>query len=346
MLMAVKILLFLMIAYGVPYLLGMLYTFIFKKSEYNLCINLINGYVLLWAFLQIVTIPSIYLKIQFSTYAIIIYALLLIVVLCSLVLNRKRLVQALTAVFAWLKSKPWLMLIIILLVVAQTGYLTMANLVDYDDSLFVAISETALETNTLMEYSPYTGVKLDAFMSKYVLSPFPMFTALFANLLNIRAATVAHTLFILALVPLAYSVWYLTGREFYGKNDKKIGIFMLIIMCILVFSGYSVYTPGMFLNVRIWQGKAILASTLLPLLFCFGLRILKKEMKKSDWILLFAAMLSACYVSSMGIMLGIIMLGIIAIADAIIHKSLSNWKNLIICCLPNAFFAITYIFIR
>lgn len=346
MLMAIKLLIFLIISYCIPYLLGMLFSYLSHEKNPRIGKKLLAGYILVWGILQIITIPAIYLKVKLSVFSIIFYLLISIASLLSLYFNRKRFKNVFLDKIKWLKSKPWLTLFIVALVMIQTVYISLANLEDHDDSFFVAAAETAMETDTLMEYDPYTGNAYTELPSRYVLSPFPVFIAILSNLLNIRAATTAHTLLALILIPLSYIVWHLTGTILFDKDDKKASVFLLIVMCILVFSGYSAYNQGMFMHIRIWQGKAILASILLPFIFYQGLCIFKKEMSSNDWVLLLFTMLSACFVSSMGIMLAAIMLGVIALADTFIHKNIRNWKKIILCCIPNIIFALIYLFIR
>lgn len=344
--MIIKLILFLFIAYPIPYLLGLLFAHFSKDANYSLSKNLLFGYMLIWSILQITAIPAIYLKMKFSIYAYIIYAIILIGVFVSIFLNRKAFKNIILKKISWLKTRPWLPLIVLFLIIIQTVYLSLANLGDHDDSFYVATAETALETNTLMEYNPYTGDLYQSVPSRYVLSPFPVFVALISNILNIRAATTAHTLLALILIPLAYTVWYLIGNIFFKNNTSKTSVFMLIVMCILVYSGYSVYNQGMFMHIRIWQGKAVLTAIILPFIFYQGLCISQKVMTTYKWILLFLSMFASCFVSSMGIMLAAIMLGVIALTDAFLNKSIRNWKNIILCCIPNILFAFIYIFIR
>ncbi len=77
---------------------------------------------------------------------------------------------------------------------------------------------------------------------------------------------------------LAYVVYSLIGEMFFQK-DKKTGRFLLAMGVFIPRSSrHSVYTQGTFLLVRIWQGKAVLASVILPAVFylCSRLLVLKK----------------------------------------------------------------------
>lgn len=344
--MIIKLLLFLLIAYPLPFLLGLLLTKSSYTEDKSISYSTISGYILVWGILQITVIPAIYFKVSLSSYTLFFYLTILILAIVSIIKNIHVFKKILIQKIKWIKEKPWLMLIVIFLIIIQTGYLSVSNLGDHDDAFYVATAETALETNTLMEYNPYTGGAYDEFPSRYVLSPFPMYIALMSNLLNIRAATTAHTLLILSLIPLAYMTWYLIGKKFFHNNETKTAVFMLITMCLLIYSGYSVYTQGTFMHIRIWQGKAVLAAIILPFLFYQGLSIILKDMRHPEWIMLFFTMTASCFVSSMGIMLGAIMAGVIAISDLVINKSIKNWIYIILCCVPNILYAFIYILIR
>ena len=55
--------------------------------------------------------------------------------------------------------------------------------------------------------------------------------------------------------------------------------------------------------VRIWQGKALLAAMVIPLIFYLSWTIVMKKPAEHTWLLYAMANLSACLLSSMGIIL-------------------------------------------
>ena len=72
--------------------------------------------------------------------------------------------------------------------------------------------------------------------------------------------------------------------------------------------------------VRLWQGKAILAAILIPMLVYLCLTIVMKEKADYSWGLMLMANLSCCLVSSMGIILAPLLIGSFAVVKLIYKK--------------------------
>src|SRR5699024_7550008 len=99
------------------------------------------------------------------------------------------------------------------------------------------------------------------------------------------------------------------------KNAQ--GIFLLLTALLNWFAGYSIYNAGNFQMIRIWQGKALLAAALLPLLLYLCLNILMEKTPTYPWILLGAANLACCLLSSMGVLLAPLVTGCVLLLSLI-----------------------------
>lgn len=337
---------FLIIAFIIPYVIGVMFSCLKNSNDDGIASKVVSGYMILWGWIQLIVVPAIFMKMKFSTFCMIIYVGIILFFIIIVLEKKGQTFLMIKKDLEGLKGISWMLWVVIFLVIGQSIYESMIHLANLDDAFYVALAQTSLDTNSLMEYHPYTGLEYDTIHSRYVLSPFPIFIALMSQFVGVGAATIAHTFLPIILILLVYMVWYLSANLLYKKNQQKVVIFMLVVMTVLIYSGYSVYSQGVFMYTRIWQGKAILASLILPYILCFGLQICQNKMKKMEWWLLLLTMFASCFVSSMGIMLGAIMLGSIAIADAIVNKRISQWKNIIVCCLPNIIYAVIYILIK
>lgn len=147
-------------------------------------------------------------------------------------------------------------------------------------------------------------------------------------------------------------MYALIGRALFQYDMEKTGYFLLLLSGLHLFAAYSERTSGLFLLIRLWQGKAILAGILLPMLLYMAIRMFwQKEdcgvrQTVPDWVFISALMCACCMVSSMGIMLGAIMLGLLGLLAAWRHKSLRILVLAAVCCLPNLFCAGIYLVIR
>ena len=197
---------------------------------------------------------------------------------------------------------------------------------DADDSFYVATATTSVQTDSVFQYNPYSGVEYRILPKRYVLSPFPVLLAIFSRLSGgMHPAVLAHTVYPAVFFAAAYLVYHQFGKMFFPEKKREQGIFLLFCAVLIWFSGFSVYTAGNFQLVRIWQGKAVLASVILPFLMYLGFEImLKEQVGYSRFLMIFASM-AACHVSSMGIMLAPIVIAVYAL--------LTLWKTRSIRCM-------------
>ena len=87
---------------------------------------------------------------------------------------------------------------------------------DEDDAFYVGTATTAVETDSLYAYNPYTGAAYNVLPSRYILSPFPAFLAVTSRLCGgLHPAIVAHTVFPAVFVFLAYVVLFQYSRIFF-----------------------------------------------------------------------------------------------------------------------------------
>ena len=129
-------------------------------------------------------------------------------------------------------------------------------------------------------------------------------------------------------------------------DEHARGIFMIFCAVLIWFSAYSVYNSENFQMIRIWQGKACLASVFLPLLLYLGIGIILEKEQEYSWLLLLLADISCCLLSSMGIILACMMLVILLIMGLVRFHSLQKAACTALCCLPSLLLGLVYIMIR
>lgn len=316
------------------------------KKKIEISNAFVYGFVIIWAIMQLITIPFIYLKVSLSVLAGILISVYSLIFLFAVIKYRREIADAFVRLWKNKTKDSWLIIVCCGLIAFHTFSIMTSALGDLDDSFYVAQAETAVKTNTIMEYDPYTGDAYGELPSRYVLSPFPTYVAFLSWFSGFSSAAIAHTFLPGVLFILAYIVYYLISKTLFEKDLIKQGVFLLFVITILSNSYFSRRTQGVFMYTRIWQGKGTLVAILIPLLVYWGIVICQNKMKKVDWWLLTATLMSACFVSSMGIMLGAIVIGILGIANLVVNK---NWKEVFymaLCCAPNILYSLIYIVIR
>lgn len=344
--MKITILLLYAILFFMPFGIGLWYSRTQEKSEQNFWKNYVFGFVVFLGVFEIFALAGIYLKWSLSLLTMVFLGGMGIAALAGFLWNRKNTVDMVKKEISAVRKIPWIWILAVLVILLQMYMYTVWMHTDDDDAFYLTTATTAVETDSLFVYSPYTGEAYKSLPARYVLSPFPLLYAVLSKVTALHPAIIAHTLIPAVFVLLAYIVYAMIGEQLFHKDKEKTGYFVLFISVLLLFSASTTHLRGMVFLVRIWQGKAVLASILIPLILYMALSGIEKGFQKKDYIFLFGLMLSCCVVSSMGIMLGAITLGITAILLSIRHR---NWKmmmGMFLCCVPNMLLSILYLMIR
>ena len=342
---------------AVPFFMGLAIQKGRKKEEADLSSCMVEGYLSMLAVFEVLSLPMILLKAPFHILRYTAGAVYVLVVAFALVSYYK---EAERIVKKWMQNirrQPWTIWAAALLILVQIGFYVFGMATDLDDSYYVANAAVTLKTDTMFLISPYTGLYETTMELRYVFSSFTIFIAFLSANCGFEAATMAHTVLPVFLVALAYMVYYRMGLFFFGidrrENPRTVqkpdsearsaGLFLCFLSLLHITSYYSVYTQGTFLLVRIWQGKAILAAILLPFLFYMAYRLSTAQAERGDWIVLLLGVMACCHVSSMGVMLSPVMLGIMAILFGITKKQWKYVGGCALCCLPCALIGCMYI---
>lgn len=342
---------------ALPFLLGLFYSRFTEEEKDNPLFHMAAGYVILFGLFEILALPMIFTHQSLSLLTSVYVGLLSAAAAVSLILNFRRLSSIVRSVFREVRYFTLCIWAQLLLILGQVLFYARYQYQNADDAFFVAASSTSLATDTLLAYHPYTGTAYAALPSRYALSPFYIFTAVVGKVTDTHPAIVAHTIFMIVFLLLAYAVYALLGQILFSHDMEKTGYFLLVLSALHIFSAYSERTAGLFLLIRLWQGKALLAGVLLPLVLYLTLRMHlprgqkedldgEKKTRPADWLLLAAAMTACCMVSSMGIMLGAVMLGLLGILFAWRRRSVRLLVCMALCCLPNLICAGIYLLIR
>lgn len=349
----IQILILALLLVAVPLFVGGIFVRADEKSI-NLPLRWVSGQMALWAGFQIICIPLILhqqdngfrlLCVLFGCYM----AAALFFALGAAVRRRKGLKAVpierrsgkrdRTAVFLWL-------LVFALLAVQQILAATLAY-EEGDDAFYVATAVITEKSNTMYQILPYTGFAtgLDA---RHALAPFPVWVAFLSRLSGIHAAAVSQIVLPIVLIAMAYSVFYLIGRRLFGDNRRGLPLFMLFIELLVIFGGQSLYTSENFLLVRTAQGKAVLASIVLPFLIWL-LFILAERLQRGEragfryWLLACVTMISGCLCSTQGALIVCLLLGVGGLCAAVCYRSRKVIMPVAVCCVVPAIFAIFYL---
>lgn len=331
---------------AVPFLLGLFYTRFVEEEKDNLLLHMAAGYVIMFGAFEILALPLIWQKQPLSLLIGLYEGLLLVLSAFSLALNFKRIPGIVLETVRAARQFTLCIWAQLALIAGQVFVYARYQYSNADDSFYVAAATTSLATNTIFAYDPYTGAVYESLPSRYVLSPFYAFAAVIGKVTDTHPAILAHSVFMILFLLLSYAVYALIGRALFSYDMEKLGYFMVLLSALNIFAAYSERTSGLFLLIRLWQGKAALAGILLPMVLYLAVRIFIMGGGTADYCLLLLLMCACCMVSSMGIMLGAIMVGMTGILFAWKKKNPRVLLGPFLCCLPNLFCALVYLLIK
>ena len=235
-------------------------------------------------------------------------------------------------------------------ILLQAGFVTQEEHIDEDDSFYVATATTSVAKDRLYRYSAYTGKKYKAIQIKlsmrYILSSWPVFLAMLSKVSGMHAAVIAHMILPAVTLLWLYLVYYLLGAWLFPGEKKKLGIFLFLLVCLLSFSGFSVYSAGVFSFVRGWQGKAVLAGSGIPLFLLGCLEAMEDVRWSKKWSMLFCITGFCVTLTSMGAVLVPLLAGCFGLYNAWKKKQPMYLLNTFLVCLPAAACAGMYLLVK
>ena len=290
----------------IPYIVGCLPVMRWRWQTPGVAAAIVFGTVLLWAIFLLISIPCTLWWGKFHGLVVLVALAWGLCVATSLMLLKKELLTPLYALAKRMRQPALLPIIALTCMVAVTAVPVFLEHQDADDATYVVLVTDVVQTDTLYDYHFYTGASLDKDGTRRpwligwqrILAPFPLLVAWYAKMSAIHPAIMSHTVLPGILIPLAFMVYYLLARTLFSDPEDH-WIFLLIMCTALVFGGFSAWSTGSFLLLRIWQGKALLPAIFLPLLFLLLVQEQKQGLKAAHWCALTTVTTAAVVTTTM-----------------------------------------------
>ena len=335
---------------------------VFVKKERGTPAVLLAGFLSQLALFELLTLPAIAFGFSMRFYWIMMFLVIIAFCVVSAMRSKRGVVypasdfcnRAISSVKRTITFKmgteDFLMLFAILMVAALTAALVFGTHLDDDDAFYVATATTSVDTDSIFRYNPYTGDLYKELPSRYVLSPWPLYGAFWAYTLGMRPVVVFHTVFPTVLIPMAFLAMYLLGRVIWRDDpDSRIKSygFIIALSFLHIFSAFSTWSVGMRLLIRVWQGKIVLASVILPAIFVLMLEDWDStRVTKRMFMLTLITLTAGCFVSSMGVVLAPLTLGCLAVSRFIMKRDIFYELMLVPCCIVDVLLGCIYLVIK
>lgn len=338
-----------------PFALGLSmekYINTWKKKGFSLPAVFASGFVLMLASFHVIAVPLMILDRPFTDIAYSWAVIIVIIAAVSVFMARNKIKAEYKDTFKIQKADTittCIWVVVILMIVFETWILAMHMHTDADDVRFISESLEAFELNSVLKYHPITGEYLGmprGEMKKDLCSPYPFFIAAISKLINITPAITAHTIFPVLFIPLCFAVFYMIGKFFLKEGKREIAIYMLLLTFIVLFSFESVYSIGYTLLTIIWQGRSILATSVLPLLILLLTKfVTEDDIKMGHYVVTLLTYLACACLSGMGLIIPVIVGFVYAFSVLVVKKSFKRAFLLVLITMPTAVNFLYYLYI-
>ena len=328
------------------------------------------GQVFLWAVFQVLAVPLVLIRAPF----IVLVVLYMLALTVFAILGIRKMPGVIKNFSLSRVSIP--LIIALLLILGQMTVYILGMHLDEDDARWIAEANDAITKNAMYLHNPATGAYTGEFVGevmKDVFSPWSMYIAFFAKVTGINASIVAHTIFAPLLLAISYMVYYeISKLLFKGKIES--GLFLLSVAVINLFFGGNRHTQSVTTLIRIWQGKAVVAAVMIPMIFLLFLNMkdagkesekekenetenTKDKVTKEDtrrkrvcvnrinWLWIMVTGCASCLFSGMGIAISALMIGVLG-AYTIVCKRWREIPYFLMAILPSIIFGFGYYIMR
>ena len=264
----------------------------YTKNE-NRILNFLYGFLLLIGINHIILTPCILLHTSFSIpfYITIITDIILIIASFFIPKIKYKKVENISVT-----------IITAILIVTQLIFVTIFYKSNADDSFYVSLSETSINSESIYKEEPSMGYQTNETLLSATeqLPSIELQIAIFSKLANVNSAIMCHFILPAIIVFISYLALYVFAKSF--MDDKNAKIFLIVLSVIFLFTGFSTKYRAGCLLIKPWQGKAIFLNIAVPMIIA-NLITIDKELKKRNIILLLSTNLFSMALSSTAIFL-------------------------------------------
>ncbi len=227
-----------------------------------------------------------------------------------------------------------LLLLVAAAVLFQIVYVCTHAHYDDDDAYYVGMAVTSYYTNTISAFHPYTGAAVPlSRMANYVLSPQPVFWAMWAKITGLHPAVLMRSVLPAVYIAWCYVVYYLLAKILFRKFSRRLE-FMAFVLLVSFLGGYSPASGFVFLFIRGWQGKSWLGAVFLPMFWYLWIALRREPDNRFLWFALAAAAWASCLAASSILFLGPVIFGAFGLQYLIWRRKWKPVFMLAACALP------------
>ena len=270
------------------------------SSGNKISVSLVYGFLFNIALLEVLTIPCYLLGASFSI-LLFTYLFFICVIVIFYVYRHISYIKEFDIKQYFQNIKPSVYFLIFLgIILFQIVYSSYMCHTDADDGYYITISNIAVSSDKLElgNLYVYDGMFPSSGKNATVIS-WEFFIAILSKVFRIHPAILAHSVLPPILILFSYIAVFDVINELVDDKRRRDFSMLLYSVCIL-FAGYSRYSLGCFLLLRIWQGKAVLANIAIPVLLHSCIMVYKADYTWKRWIINLLIIISGIGLSVIG----------------------------------------------
>lgn len=322
--------------------LGTLLLRFLKKDSFSISMAVLLGYFCYFGLFEVLCLPFVFLRTSLTTFSYGLLAVLLAAVICACVVGRKSWMEQVRTIPGIWREHSVLFLVVLAVVAFQCYFVAVYYDGSADAAYYVGVASTSAYTDTLSTYNPYTGNILKNFNVRYVFSCYPLHNAFVAKISGLPAIIQAKTVMAVVNAVIANLLYYQIGlRLFRGKSKKYPDMLVLFLFVLNLYSN-SIYLPASFLFRRLYEGKAVLANIIFPMILYCSIRLYQEEQDRAVWVYLFLCNLTAVTLSGSAF-LALFGCGAVMLPLLLLRRQFSRLRSWLVSVSPILFWAGLYL---
>ena len=203
----------------------------------------------------------------------------------------------------------------------------------YDDYEYIVSAVDTIDTGRINSSyvldGSYRGVVPKSSMNSWIT-----FTAYLAKTSGLSVPVVCHTFLSVALLIVAYLIFYLIAKFLFEDSMENRWIFLDLVSVAVVFGSYSHNALPFRLLATVWQGKAVLAAVVIPFAILETARIFSKDYDKKKLLNLAVIALSGVTFTMVGTALMLVLYAAMFIAMSFYKKHVVSLKYAAVLVIP------------
>ncbi len=324
------------------FVFGSLITGRLKNRPFSATISVITGFFLYYCLFEAVCLPVMLTYRPLSLLSSLWVGVLGVVCLLSVFLNYRIWGRKFAELSQWVREHPVFTVAVCFMVLFEAVVIIHAYQFTLDAAYYVATASTALETNMLNVYDPYTGMWQDHFEMRYFFQCYPLQDAVMCRLTGLHPLIWTKTVMEAVSVILMNTAAYRVGRRLFQERTDRVGLF-LFFTGLLQFFFTTIYTSAAFFTTRTYEGKTLLGSFVLPVILWIYLELLEDHRAVRYWGLLFLTALGAAVLTNSANMLIPAAAGIFGLSLFLVKKDLKILLRSALCMLPGICLMLVYV---